>query len=339
MSAAVDAPARAWPSAATISGARLADRDDRRLARRQRPARSRKSPPLNRPPRIDDQPVAEALDRAPRRLDVGRLRVVHEPHAADLGHRLERVLEAGESLDRARSSPPASTPASCATAAAASTSASRWRPSSRIDVSGTSGSELPSRRADDRVARRARCRRRAARSSRTAAAVHARRARCASDAGSSALSTAQSAAVWFAKIRAFAAAYSSTVAWRSRWSGEKFRSTAIHGWNVSIAFELEAARLDDVNRLGGRGLDLRAQRVADVAADQDLWPPASSIRPVSVVVVDLPLVPVIATIRPRSQRDASSSSPITWTPRAARRFDRRLIRAARRGSARSGRRP
>ena len=45
-------------------------------------------------------------------------------------------------------------------------------------------------------------------------------------------------------------------------------------------------------------------------------PAASSIRPTSVVVVDFPFVPVIATIGPRSQRDASSSSPITGTPAA-----------------------
>ena len=45
-------------------------------------------------------------------------------------------------------------------------------------------------------------------------------------------------------------------------------------------------------------------------------PPASSIRPASVVVVDFPLVPVMATMRPRSQREASSSSPITGTPAA-----------------------
>ena len=59
--------------------------------------------------------------------------------------------------------------------------------------------------------------------------------------------------------------------------------------------------------------------------------PPRSIRPVSVVVVDLPFVPVIATIRPRSQRDASSSSPMTGTParRAAsmRRLPRRHARA------------
>ena len=43
-------------------------------------------------------------------------------------------------------------------------------------------------------------------------------------------------------------------------------------------------------------------------------PDCSSIRPVSVVVVDLPFVPVTAMTRPRSQRDASSSSPITGIP-------------------------
>ena len=80
-------------------------------------------------------------------------------------------------------------------------------------------------------------------------------------------------------------------------------------------FELEAARLDHVHGVGGRRLDLRAD------ADSPMLPPtstrlpdASSMRPTSVVVVDLPLVPVIATIGPRSQRDASSSSPITGTP-------------------------
>ena len=43
-------------------------------------------------------------------------------------------------------------------------------------------------------------------------------------------------------------------------------------------------------------------------------PEASSIRPTRVVVVDFPFVPVMATIGPRSQRAASSSSPITRTP-------------------------
>ncbi len=43
-------------------------------------------------------------------------------------------------------------------------------------------------------------------------------------------------------------------------------------------------------------------------------PEASSMRPVSVVVVDFPFVPVIATTRPFSHRDASSTSPMTGTP-------------------------
>ena len=80
-------------------------------------------------------------------------------------------------------------------------------------------------------------------------------------------------------------------------------------------FELEAARFDHVNRVRGRVVYLRAQGIADVPAHH-LQPPASSIRPVSVVVVDLPLVPVIATIRPDSHRDASSSSPMIVAPAA-----------------------
>src|SRR5215467_6120842 len=46
-----------------------------------------------------------------------------------------------------------------------------------------------------------------------------------------------------------------------------------------------------------------------------LNPAASRIRPVSAVVVDFPFVPVMATTRPRSQREANSSSPMTGTPR------------------------
>ena len=54
------------------------------------------------PPAEDhDQPVVDALDGPRRRLDVGGLRVVDEADALDRGDRLERVLEAGESLDGA----------------------------------------------------------------------------------------------------------------------------------------------------------------------------------------------------------------------------------------------
>ncbi len=51
---------------------------------------------------------------------------------------------------------------------------------------------------------------------------------------SSALTTAQSPSPWLAKTRAFAAAYSRMFACRSRWSAERFSSTAIHGRNVAV---------------------------------------------------------------------------------------------------------
>ena len=63
------------------------------LATRSGSRSSRKSPPLNRPPTIATTPPSKALDRSPRRLDVGRLRVVDEPHAADPTDGLHHVLE------------------------------------------------------------------------------------------------------------------------------------------------------------------------------------------------------------------------------------------------------
>src|SRR5262245_1817820 len=61
--------------------------------------------------------------------------------------------------------------------------------------------------------------------------------------GSSAFTTAQSVGRWFAKIRAFAAAYASTVGCRSRWSSAKFSHSAstpdtVHVVEVS-SFQLE----------------------------------------------------------------------------------------------------
>ena len=44
-------------------------------------------------------------------------------------------------------------------------------------------------------------------------------------------------------------------------------------------------------------------------------PAAASIRPMSVVVVDFPFVPVTAITRPLVQRHANSSSPMISTPR------------------------
>ena len=98
--------------------------------------------------------------------------------------------------------------------------------------------------------------------------------------------------------------------------------------------ELEAARLDDVDRVRRR-----LRRPARSAARRccrrpaPCAPAASSIRPISVVVVDFPFVPVIGDHAARSsQRDASSSSPMISTPVAPRAVEHRLARAARPGS-------
>ena len=84
----------AGSSASWTSGAASPIATTDRRARRQRLAQVREVPALEPAAEDHDQARREALDGAERRLDVGGLRVVHEPHAAELGHRLERVLEA-----------------------------------------------------------------------------------------------------------------------------------------------------------------------------------------------------------------------------------------------------
>ena len=193
------------------------------------PARSAKSPPLKRPPRITTSPSPKL----------------------SMARRAASMFVAFESFTNCTPAMSVTGSSACSSPVNPSTAGGHRRRlhagnvrhrRSGHHVDEQVAAEQPDRRqrhqrlrgrpagdADDRAARRARCRRPAARSSTASAAAHARRARCASDAGSSALSTAQSAADWFSKIRALAAAYSSTVAWRSRWSGEKFSSTAIQG--------------------------------------------------------------------------------------------------------------
>jgi len=120
-----------------------------------------------------------------------------------------------------------------ATAAAAITSAIRWRPMSRIDDSGTRGVSYPglvSAMAPDLITMPAVVAFSSENNTRPARASCARATAC----GSSALITAQSLSVWFEKILAFACAYSSNEACLSRWSGDRFRKTATHGWNVSM---------------------------------------------------------------------------------------------------------
>jgi hypothetical protein len=80
--------------------------------------------------------------------------------------------------------------------------------------------------------------------------------------------------------------------------------------------ELEAARFDDVPRPGVEASTCALSGTPMLPPTSTRSPEASSIRPTSVVVVDLPLVPVMAMTLPASHREASSSSPMTGTPAA-----------------------
>jgi len=87
-------------------------------------------------------------------------------------------------------------------------------------------------------------------------------------------------------------------------NGARDRRRRRTAWSWMIltprAAELEAAHLDDVDGFRRRRGHLARQRRADVAADEG--PHAGSLEDpaLSAVVVDLPFVPVIATILPRS---------------------------------------
>ena len=92
--------------------------------------------------------------------------------------------------------------------------------------------------------------------------------------------------------------------------------TAIHGWNVSVSSSWKLLTSTTWITSG-------AERSTWALKAGPMFPPtiagtpaASSMRPVNVVVVDLPFVPVTATSRPRSHRDASSTSPMMGTPAA-----------------------
>ena len=167
----------------------------------------------------------------------------------------------------------ASTPTSDATAAAATRRRRRCRPSSCTDVSGTSGSSPVAVFAERWCLRRSgRCPRRFPRSSRTAAAAARPRAASSSAAGSSALRTAQSEDSGSRRSRAFASAYSCDARVPIEMVGREVEEHRDPRPERLDALELKAARLDDVNRLVGRHVDLRAQREADVAADEHVVP-------------------------------------------------------------------
>ena len=80
-------------------GRRFPDCEDRGAPRAQRLAQQRQIAALEAAAHDHHEPAIEALDRPLCRLDVCRLRIVDESDAVDDGHRLERVLEAGERLD------------------------------------------------------------------------------------------------------------------------------------------------------------------------------------------------------------------------------------------------
>ena len=153
------------------------------------------------------------------------------------------------------------------------------------------------------------------RSSRRAAGARASRRASSSVPGSSAFSTAQSVGCWFAKIRALAARVFVDVRVAIEVVGreveqhgdprpERLRRSRAESCSPRSRGSCRPSRRRPARSAPGRC----CRRPARVK------PPASSIRPVSVVVVDFPFVPVMATMRPRSQRDASSSSPMTGTP-------------------------
>ena len=192
---------------------RFADGHDGSRARGQRFAQQAEIAALE--PAADNrhQPGVEALDRPQRGFDVGRLRVVDEPDAADVGDELHRVLETVKRFDGRRQR----------RRRAAGNRADRRRRHDIADqmrseqMDGVEGHEPHDSRGPGRTGAAATRRRSTIQPSSIAvpSSIAAWRAnsRCRArpfrarsrTAGSSALMTAQSAAVWFSKILAFAA--------------------------------------------------------------------------------------------------------------------------------------
>jgi len=196
------------------------------------PASRLKSPPLNRPPIIATNPASKlSMARRAASTFVALESFTNRtpPIVVTGSNACSRPLNDSTAVVIAS----ALMPASLATAAAAITSPIKCRPISRIEDSGTSGVSYPGRvsaMAPERIAMRADTAPSSENIRRPALASLASAITC----GSSALMTAQSFSVWLAKILAFARAYSSNVACLSKWSGDRFRKTATHGWNVSI---------------------------------------------------------------------------------------------------------
>ena len=292
------------------------------------PRKSPKSPPLKRPPRITTSPASKLSNRAQRRIDVGGLGIVDEADAVDLGDGLQRVLEPREALDSAASS------------RSGAIASQRRDGGGREHVCKQMSAQQLHRRRAARAARRrpasagrSHCRRSARpRRARSRIANISRRLRAsAGDRDATprrrALTTAQSLAVLVREDAGLGRRVLRRVGMPIEMIGRKVQQHGdprMEGVGRSRAESCWPRRRGSCRR--SRHRPARSARTPMLPPTSTRCPPASSIRPVSVVVVDLPFVPVIATTRPRSQRDASSSSPITGTPGRARALDRRLSR-------------
>ena len=190
------------------------DGDDRLSKRRHRPTKLRKVAPFEATANDGDDAARKALNRATGCLDVGSLRIVNESNTTDLTGRLHHVGEAMEP-SQGRGHCRGGQSVNVATAVAASTLFSMWRPVSSTADRGTSRCspvvvrltiQSPSTTNPSEIRPESANRARPAATPRLWAIT----------VGSSALTTAQSSAVWLAKMRALAAAYDSTLGCRSR---------------------------------------------------------------------------------------------------------------------------
>ena len=138
--------------------------------------------------------------------------------------------------------------------------------------------------------------------------------------GSERSTIAVSPARWQAKMRSFAPRYSSKLRWRSRWSGVAFRSSAHSGAKSveSSSWKLDASQMTVAS--ASRSPTSEASGVPTLPATATGSPATRHTWPSSSATVVLPLVPVTATKRLGSSRQASSSSPMTGTPRVSARL-------------------
>ena len=326
-------PSTTSPSASRTSGLRLADRDDR-LARAPPAARAAaaRSPPLNRPPMIGTRPRSKlSIDRSADSTFVAFESFTNRTPST-LGDELHRVLEAAERVDRgghrrrrgagdradgrrrhARRPPDA----------ARADESRRAARAARVDRAARSTIQPSSTTVPSAIERAAREQPRAARG---------RGAPARAPPGSSALITAQSPRVLVLEDPRLRRARTPR-----RSDGDRdgrARNSASPRSTDETCRSAPAESCSSRRRAASRASTSATCALSGapmLPPTVTLKPAASSIRPVSAVVVDLPFVPVIAITRPCSQRDASSISPMTGTPRVARGLRRPAARAARPG--------